>query len=67
MLFFIIHAEVTVGFDRTFTSANESAGSFELCVRIFTEIELFNVSFTFNLDLTSMPVTAGNVPQCYCT
>ena len=55
---------MTVGFERIFTYANESAGSFELCVRIFTEVQLFDVSFAFNLDLTSMPVTAGNVPQC---
>ena len=54
-------AEVTVGFERNFTSVSESVGSFELCVRIFTEVELFNVSFSFNLNLSSTPVTAGNV------
>ena len=65
-MLFILHAEVTVGFERNFTSVSESVGSFELCVLVFTEVERFNVSFSFNLNLTSTPVTAGNVPQC-CT
>ncbi len=52
---------MTVGFERNFTSVNESVGLFELCVRVFTEVESFNVSFSFSLNLTSTSVTAGNV------
>ena len=55
------HAEVTVGFERNFTSINESIGLFELCIRIFTEATLLNITFDFTLDLKSVPVTAGNV------
>ena len=65
IMLFILDAEVTVGFERNFTSVSESVGSFELCVHVFTEVELFNISFGFNLNLSSTPITAGNVPQCY--
>jgi hypothetical protein len=57
-----IYTEATVGFERNFTSVNESVRSFELCVRVFTEVENFNVSFSFNLNLTSTSVTAGKMP-----
>ena len=63
--YFFHYTEVTVGFERTFTSVNESTGSFELCIRIFTDVTLLNISFIFNLDLISVPITAGNTPQYY--
>ena len=52
-----------VGFetDSEFTSINESIGSFELCVRIFTDAALLptHTNFNFSLDLISVPGTAG--------
>ena len=52
---------LVVGFESEFTSVNESVGSFELCVRIFTEAVLLPTytTFSFSLDLVSVPGTAG--------
>ena len=51
--------DILVGFDGNFTSVNESVGSFELCVEIFTDPSLLPSSFDFNLDLVTIPGTAG--------
>ena len=55
-----------VGFEPNseFTSVNESIGSFELCIRIFTDASLLPMytNFTFSLDLISVPGTAGKLP-----
>ena len=49
-----------VGFERVFTSADEDAGSFQLCVRIVTDASLLPISTEFFLDLLSVPASAGN-------
>ena len=56
-----MHAVLVVGFESGFTRVNESIGSFELCVRIFTEVALLPtyINFSFSLNLVSMPGTAG--------
>ena len=48
-----------MGFERRFTSVNESVGSFELCVRIFNNATLLLTDFEFSLDLVSNANTAG--------
>ena len=55
------HAVLVVGFETDFTSVNESVGTFELCVRIFTEAALLPTytNFSFSLDLVSISGSAG--------
>ena len=50
---------IVVGFERTFSTVEEDVDSFELCVRIFTEISLLPPTFDFLLDLVSITDTAG--------
>ena len=50
---------MVIGFERNFTSVDESVGTFELCVLIFTDENLLPDSFSFSLDLFSTSVTAG--------
>ena len=50
---------ILVGFERVFTSVDEDIGSFELCIRIFTEASLLPTNIDFSLDLVSIPDTAG--------
>ena len=59
-MFFIL-AVLAVGFETIFSSVDEEIGSFELCLRIFTEAALLPTytNFSFSLDLTSVPGTAG--------
>ena len=42
-----------------FTSVDESIGSFELCVEIFTDPSLLPPTFDFSLDLVTIPGIAG--------
>ena len=51
--------DILVGFDRNFSSVNESVGSIELCVKIFTDASLLLASFDFSLSLVTIPGTAG--------
>ena len=55
------YVAIVVGFERTFTSVDEESGFFELCVRIFTDVDLLPVhmTFSFSLDLTTVSGTAG--------
>ena len=52
---------IHVGFEEIFTSVDEDIGSFELCVRIFTEALFLPTTFEFSLDLISTADTAGTV------
>ena len=55
----LLITDILVGFERNFTSINESLGSFELCVEIFTDPLLLPASFDFSLNLITIPGTAG--------
>ena len=57
------HLVVLVGFERIFTSVDEDIGSFELCVRIFTEAAFLptHVDIDFSLDLITVSGTAGKL------
>ena len=57
IIFLII--DILVGFERNFTSINESVGSFKLCVEVFTDPLLLPASFDFSLNLITIPGTAG--------
>ena len=59
-----VNTVITVGFEQNFTSVDERDGSFELCVRIFTDVDLLpaHTNFSFSLDLTTLPGTAGISP-----
>ena len=61
LLVFICFAVITVGFEQTFTSIDEDIGSFEICVRIFTDSVFFpiHISTNFSLNLNTIPGTAG--------
>ena len=52
---------ILVGFERNFTSVDESVGSFELCVRILNDPSSLPTytDFSFSLDLQTEPGTAG--------
>ena len=45
-----------------FTAVNEGIGSFQLCVRIFTDASLLptHTDFSFSLNLESVPGSAGS-------
>ena len=55
------YVAIVVGFERIFTSVDEESGFFELCVRIFTDVDLLpvHINFSFSLDLTTVSGTAG--------
>lgn len=52
---------ITVGFERNFTTVSEIIGSFELCVKIFTEGNFLPEMFEFSLALVTATSTAGIV------
>ena len=56
-----MHAVLVVGFETVSSRVDEEIGSFELCVRIYTEVALLPTytNFSFSLNLVSMPGTAG--------
>ena len=54
-----IFTVIFVGFDEIFTSVEESVGSFELCILIFTNNSLLPESFDFSLNLLSLTDTAS--------
>ena len=56
-----LYADIFVGFERNYTAVNEGIGSFQLCVRIFTEASLLpiHINFSFFLSLESLPGSAG--------
>jgi hypothetical protein len=58
---FACYAVILVGFERNFSLVFEDDGSFELCVRIFTNPTFFpsHVSVDFSLNLITLPGTAG--------
>ena len=56
----ILFTVIIVGFERNFTSVDESIGSFELCVGIFTEVRFLPAMFEFSLDLFTATNTAGS-------
>ena len=56
---------ILVGFEETFTSVNETAGSFELCVAIFTDTSLLPANFQFSLNLITIPGIAGICDTSY--
>ena len=58
---FVYVAVILVGFEETFSSVDEDSGSFQLCVRIFTDPAFLptHISPDFSLSLVSIPGTAG--------
>ena len=57
-----VYAAILVGFENILTTVDEDVGSFEICVRIFTEVLLFpTAAVNFSLNLVSLPDKAGNL------
>ena len=48
-----------VGFEREYISVNEDTGSFQWCVRVFTNASLLPINTEFSLDLFSVADSAG--------
>lgn len=61
MIYFSPFVVLVVGFERVFSQIDEEIGSFELCIRIFTEVGLLPTytNFNFSLNLVSVSGTAG--------
>ena len=57
------HVVILVGFEKDLLSANESDGSVELCVRIFTDPTLFpnHTEINFFLNLISTTGSASKI------
>lgn len=49
---------ILVGFEKILTTIDEDIGSFELCIRIFTDHTLLP-NFSISLDLSTVNGTAG--------